>query len=59
MFEWLAKRQGVDVSKIQVVNTATPGLIGFALADRADAVQLWEPAYTILISQEALDPHAG
>ena len=52
MFEWLAKRQGVDVSKIQVVNTATPGLIGFALADRADAVQLWEPAYTILISKK-------
>jgi NitT/TauT family transport system substrate-binding protein len=53
MFEWLAKRQGVDVSKIQVVNTATPGLIGFALADRADAVQIWEPAYTILISKKA------
>ncbi len=52
MFEWLAKRQGVDTSKIQVVNTATPGLIGFALADRADAVQLWEPAYTILISKK-------
>src|SRR3989454_9890878 len=49
MFEWLAKRQGVDTSKIAVVNTATPGLIGFALADRADAVQIWEPAYTILI----------
>jgi ABC-type nitrate/sulfonate/bicarbonate transport system substrate-binding protein len=52
MFEWLAKRQGVDVSKIQVVNTATPGLVGFALADRADAVQIWEPAYTILISKK-------
>ncbi|NJO35845.1 MAG: ABC transporter substrate-binding protein [Rhodospirillales bacterium] len=52
MFEWLAKRQGVDVGKIQVVNTAPPGLIGFALADRADAVQLWEPAYTILISKK-------
>jgi ABC-type nitrate/sulfonate/bicarbonate transport system substrate-binding protein len=53
MFEWLAKRQGVDVSKIKVVNTAPPGLIGFALADRADAVQLWEPAYTILLSRKA------
>ena len=38
----------MDISKIQVVNTATPGLIGYALADRADAVQLWEPAYTLL-----------
>ena len=52
MFEWLAKKQGVDTAKISVVNTATPGLLGFALADRADAVQLWEPAYTILISRK-------
>lgn len=52
MFEWLAKRQGVDVSKIKVVNTATPGLVSFALADRADAVQLWEPAYTVLVSRK-------
>ncbi len=51
MFEWLAKKQGVDTSKIAVVNTATPGLLGFAMADRADAVQIWEPAYTILISR--------
>jgi NitT/TauT family transport system substrate-binding protein len=52
MFEWLAKKQGVDTSKIAVVNTATPGLLGFALADRADAVQIWEPAYTILLSRK-------
>ena len=30
------------------MNTATPGLVGYALADRASAVQLWEPAYTTL-----------
>src|SRR4029077_14361805 len=36
MFQFFAKQQGVDVSKIQVVNTATPGLVGYALADRAD-----------------------
>jgi len=48
MFEWLAGRQGVDVSKMSVVNTAPPGLVGYALADRAAAVQLWEPAYTVL-----------
>src|SRR5216117_3542845 len=27
MFEFFAKKLGVDVSKIQVVNTATPGLV--------------------------------
>jgi ABC-type nitrate/sulfonate/bicarbonate transport system substrate-binding protein len=31
-----------------VVNTATPGLVGYAMADRADAVQIWEPAYSLV-----------
>jgi NitT/TauT family transport system substrate-binding protein len=48
MFDFFAKKLGVDTSKIKVVNTAPPGLVGYAVADRADAVQLWEPAYTIL-----------
>ena len=48
MFEFFAKKIGVDVSKVQVANTAPPGLVGYALADRADAIQLWEPAYTLL-----------
>ena len=48
MSEFFAKKQGVDPRKIQVVNTAPPGLVGYAIADRADAVQLWEPAYTLL-----------
>jgi NitT/TauT family transport system substrate-binding protein len=48
MSSFFAKQQGVDVAKVKVVNTAPPGLIGYALADRADAVQLWEPAYTLL-----------
>jgi len=45
MFEFFAKRLGVDIAKFQVVNTAPPGLVSYALADRADAIQLWEPAY--------------
>jgi ABC-type nitrate/sulfonate/bicarbonate transport system substrate-binding protein len=48
MFEFFAKRQGVDVAKFQVVNTAPPGLMSYAIADRADAIQMWEPAYTLL-----------
>ncbi|MGB7576508.1 MAG: ABC transporter substrate-binding protein, partial [Pseudolabrys sp.] len=48
MFEFFAKKLGADVSKIQVINTAPPGLVGYALAERADAIQLWEPAYTLL-----------
>lgn len=52
MFRWLAINQGVDLSKVSVQNTATPGLIGYAMANRADAVQLWEPAYSILLAQK-------
>ena len=52
MSEFFAKQQGVDISKIQVINTAPPGLVGYALADRADAIQLWEPAYTLLKSKK-------
>ena len=52
MFDWFARQQGVDLSKVAVVNTATPGLIGYALADRAAAVQLWEPAYTTLMAKK-------
>jgi ABC-type nitrate/sulfonate/bicarbonate transport system substrate-binding protein len=51
MFDWFARQLGVDTAKLSVVNTATPGLVGYALADRATAVQLWEPAYTTLHSK--------
>src|SRR5262249_38291891 len=56
MFEFFARKLGVDVARIQVVNTATPGLVGYALADRADAVQLWEPAYTLLMAKKPSIP---
>ena len=52
MFKWLAMNQGVDLGKISVQNTATPGLVGYALADRADAVQLWEPGFSVLMSKK-------
>ncbi len=52
MFRWLAMNKGVDLSTIDLQNTAPPGLVGYALADRADAVQLWEPAYSILLSKK-------
>jgi ABC-type nitrate/sulfonate/bicarbonate transport system substrate-binding protein len=48
MFDFFAKKLGADVSKMKIVNTAPPGLVGYAVADRAAAVQLWEPAYTLL-----------
>lgn len=63
MFAWFAEQQGLAPNSFTVVNTATPGLVGYALADRADAVQLWEPAYAILKSKKpairALDLNIG
>src|SRR5246500_1325818 len=52
MFDWFARQLGADTSKFAVVNTATPGLVGYAIADRATAVQLWEPAYTTLLAKK-------
>jgi NitT/TauT family transport system substrate-binding protein len=48
MFDWFARQQGVNTSKLLIINTATPGLVGYAMANRATGVQLWEPAYTSL-----------
>ncbi len=52
MYDFFAKKQGVDISKIKVVNTAPPGLVSYAIADRADAVQIWEPAYTLMMTKK-------
>lgn len=52
MFNWFARQQGVDTGNVSIVNTATPGLVGYAMADRASAIQLWEPAYTSLLTQK-------
>jgi ABC-type nitrate/sulfonate/bicarbonate transport system substrate-binding protein len=48
MFLWFARKMGADPAKFAIINTTTAGLITYAMADRAAAVQLWEPAYTIL-----------
>jgi NitT/TauT family transport system substrate-binding protein len=52
MFAWFAQQKGLSQDSFTVVNTATPGLVGYALADRADAVQLWEPAYSVLLAKK-------
>ena len=52
MSEFFEKQAGVDLSKIKIVNTATPGLVSYAIADRADAIQIWEPAYTLMLAKK-------
>jgi ABC-type nitrate/sulfonate/bicarbonate transport system substrate-binding protein len=51
MFEWFARQQGVDMSKIALINTAPPGLLGYALADRAAGIHIWDPGYTTLMQK--------
>lgn len=48
MANWFAAQLGVDMKKVSVVNTAPTGLIGYALANRAEGIQIWEPALTTL-----------
>lgn len=50
MFSWFAQQNGVDLSKVKTMNQTTSGLSTMALSGRADAVQLWEPAYSSLIT---------
>lgn len=52
MFQWFAKQDNVDISKIKVENQSTPGLSTMALTGRTDAVELWEPAYSTLVAQK-------
>lgn len=49
MFTFFARKAGVDLSKVNVQTASGPALVTTAQADRADAVQLWEPAYTQLV----------
>lgn len=52
IFTWFAKQQGVDMDKVSVVNTAPPGLVSYAVADRAAAVHMWSPGYDVLMTRK-------
>ena len=52
IFTWFAKQQGVDMDKVSVVNTAPPGLVSYAMADRAASVHMWSPGYDVLATRK-------
>jgi ABC-type nitrate/sulfonate/bicarbonate transport system substrate-binding protein len=52
MFQWFAKEQGLDLSKVETQNQTTAGLSTMAMTGRTDATQLWEPAYSTLVAQK-------
>jgi len=52
IFTWFAKQQGVDLSKVSVVNTAPPGLVSYAMADRAASIHMWSPGYDTTVGKK-------
>lgn len=48
IFRYLASLGGLDMSTVQLRNADSSALVPTAKSKRSDAVQLWEPAYTIL-----------
>jgi NitT/TauT family transport system substrate-binding protein len=51
MFQYFAQKSGTPLDKIQLLNAGTPALLTYAEANRADAVQLWEPAFSVLTNK--------
>jgi hypothetical protein len=51
VFEWFAKKEGVDVKKLKAQSLGTGGLVPALMAKRADAVQLWEPMFSEALEQ--------
>lgn len=52
MFEWFAEQGGLDLSKVELMNQTPAGLSTMALTGKTDATEIWEPAYTSLISKK-------
>ena len=48
IFRYFAKLAGLDLNRVEVQNVSQSALITMMKANRSDAVQLWEPAYSIL-----------
>jgi ABC-type nitrate/sulfonate/bicarbonate transport system substrate-binding protein len=53
MFQMLAERSGVDLERLTAQNADTPGLLAAAQSGNFDAVQLWEPAHSVLMASDA------
>lgn len=51
IFRYFAKLAGLDISSVEVVNTASTALVPMMVSGRVDGVQLWEPAYSILAAK--------
>jgi ABC-type nitrate/sulfonate/bicarbonate transport system substrate-binding protein len=48
LFRYFAQTAGVDLSSLKVQGSPVPGLVPMAVSGRVDAVQMWEPAHSVL-----------
>ena len=48
MFAWFARERGLNLDDVELLNQTTAGLSTMALMGRADATEIWEPAYSSL-----------
>lgn len=48
MFRYFSKNAGLDLSKVAIQGSPVPGLVPMAVTGRVDAVQMWEPAHSVL-----------
>lgn len=48
MFRYFSKTAGLDLTKVAVQGSPVPGLVPMAVTGRVDAVQMWEPAHSVL-----------
>ncbi|MCL5677049.1 MAG: ABC transporter substrate-binding protein [Firmicutes bacterium] len=52
MFQFFAQKSGANIANMEVQNAEPNGLAALLAANRVDAVQLWEPAYSEIMAKE-------
>jgi len=52
MFEYFAKKEGVDLQKLDTLSAGSSALMTYLTAGRVDAIQLWEPAFTQIMVEQ-------
>lgn len=52
MFRYFAKKEGVDLDKVDIQSAGISALLTYLTARRVDAAQLWEPAVSQIMTQQ-------
>lgn len=52
MFRYFAKKEGLDLEKVDIQSAGIPALLTFLTSGRVDAVQLWESAFTKIMTEQ-------